>query len=264
MHSRGCKMMTTLVRLENVWVWRGSNLALKDISLDIAEGKFIGLMGPNGGGKTTLLKTIAGLIKPDRGKVIVNGPISRIIGYVPQEERVDPDFPVTLYDVVEMGMQTGLRFFYHPTSKEREQIHQAIESVGMSEFAYRRIGELSGGQKQRVFIARALVSKPRLLLLDEPTTGVDTKARDDFYRLLASLMSDYSLTIVLASHDLEVVPSQVDEIICINQAVFVHAPPEKIEGTDILTKAYGCEFEFMLHGRYPHRVIHRHDEDIDG
>jgi len=256
--------MATLVELEDVWVWRGGNLALKDVSLKIDEGKFIGLMGPNGGGKTTLLKTIAGLIKPDRGKVKVKGPISRIIGYVPQEERVDPDFPVTVYDVVEMGMQTGLKAFYHPRDDEKKRIYEAIDSVGMSEFLTRRIGELSGGQKQRVFIARALVSKPRLLLLDEPTTGVDTKARDDFYRLLTDLLTDYSLTIVLASHDLEVVPSQVDEIICINQRVFVHARPDEIEGTDVLTKAYGCEFEFMLHGRYPHRVIHRHDEDSNG
>ncbi len=256
--------MATIVELENVWVWRGKNLALKDVTLRIEEGKYIGLMGPNGGGKTTLLKTIAGLIKPDRGKVKISGPISRTIGYVPQEQRLDPDFPVTVYDVVEMGVHTGLGFFHTVSKSEREKIEYALRSVGIMDLASRRIGELSGGQKQRVFIARALASKPRLLLLDEPTTGVDTKARDEFYRLLNELMDEFSLTIVLASHDLEVVPSQVDEIVCINQSVFVHAPPEEIEGTDILKKAYGCEFEFMLHGRYPHRVIHRHDEASDG
>lgn len=254
-------MDDTIVGLENVWVWRSGNLALKDVTLTIRQGKFIGLMGPNGGGKTTLLKTMVGLIKPDKGRVRVGGPLAKTIGYVPQEENVDPEFPVTARDVVEMGLYGSLGPFPRIGAAKRESIGQALKLVRMEEFANRRIGELSGGQKQRVFIARAIVGEPRLLLLDEPTTGVDARARDDFYQLLSDLMVDLSFTIILASHDLEVVPARVDEIICINQSVFVHAPPDEVRDTDVFRRAYGCELEFMMHGRHPHRVIGRHEDE---
>jgi zinc transport system ATP-binding protein len=140
-------------------------------------------------------------------------------------------------------------------------VDQSLSMVGMEKLASRRIGELSGGQKQRIFIARAIVGEPRLLLLDEPTTGVDAAARDEFHSLLRGLMQRLSLTILLASHDLEVVPAQVDEIICINQRVFVHAAPDKIEDASVFREAYGCELEFMMHGRYPHRVVERHEDE---
>jgi zinc transport system ATP-binding protein len=252
--------MVPVVRIEGLWVWRRGNLALQDVSLDIGQGKFVGLMGPNGGGKTTLLKAIAGLIKPDRGRVEVTGPTRRTVGYVPQEQAVDPQFPVAAEDVVEMGLYGSLGLVPRIGPAERSRIRGALAHVGMEEHAERRFGELSGGQKQRVFIARAIVSEPRLLLLDEPTTGVDARARDGFYRLLSRLRSDLGLTVILASHDLEVVPTQVDEIVCINRTVFVHAPPDEIGESDALSRAYGCELEFMTHGTYPHRVIRRHDE----
>lgn len=254
-------MAETIVELANVWVWRGETLALKDISLRIEEGKFIGLMGPNGGGKTTLLKTIVGLIRPDKGKVVVRGQASKTIGYVPQEEHVDPEFPVTARDVVEMGLYGPLGMSLRMGRRERERIDRALEYVGMEDHASRRFGDLSGGQKQRVFIARGIVAEPRLLLLDEPTTGVDAKARDDFYRVLSTLMKDLSLTIILASHDLEVVPGRVHEIICINQTIFVHAPPDEIRDAEGFRNAYGCELEFMMHGRHPHRVIEEHRDE---
>ena len=249
-----------MVKIEGLWVWRRGNLALQDVSLEIGRGKFVGLMGPNGGGKTTLLKVIAGLIRPDKGKVSVVGPTRRTVGYVPQEQAVDPQFPVTPEDVVEMGLYGSLGLIPRVGARERSLVRRALAHVGMGEHAGRRFGELSGGQKQRIFIARAIVGEPRLLLLDEPTTGVDARARDSFYRLLSQLRSDLGLTVILASHDLEVVPTQVDEIVCINRMVFVHAPPEKIGESDALSRAYGCELEFMAHGTYPHRVIRRHDE----
>jgi zinc transport system ATP-binding protein len=247
-----------IVSLAGVWVWRGPNLALRDVSLTVHSGRFVGLMGPNAGGKTTLLKVIAGLIKPDRGTVTVAGPVTKTVGYVPQEQAVDPEFPVTPYDVVEMGLYGLLGLVPRITRKEKDLIEKALAHVGMLEHAGRRFGELSGGQKQRVFIARAVVGRPSLLLLDEPTTGVDAKARDDFYRLLSDLRDDLGLTVILASHDLEVVPTKVDEIVCINQTVFVHAPPEEVSHTDAFRRAYGCELEFMAHGNHPHRVIGKH------
>lgn len=249
-----------IVSLTGIWVWRGPNLALRDVSLDIRRGRFVGLMGPNAGGKTTLLKVIAGLIKPDRGTVTVAGPVTKTVGYVPQERAVDPEFPVTPSDVVEMGLYGLLGLVPRITKKERQMIDEALAHVGMLEHAKRKFGELSGGQKQRVFIARAVVGRPRLLLLDEPTTGVDAKARDDFYRLLSDLRDDLALTVILASHDLEVVPTKVDEIVCINQTVFVHAPPEEVSHTDAFRRAYGCELELMAHGDHPHRVIEKHED----
>jgi zinc transport system ATP-binding protein len=254
-------MANPIVELEDVWVWVGRNLALREVSLSIEEGKFIGLMGPNGGGKTTLLRAIAGLLKPDRGTIRMAEPAARTIGYVPQEENLDPEFPVTVRDVVEMGLHGSAGLFWRPSSRQKAARDRALQRVGMENLASRRIGELSGGQKQRVFIARAVVAEPRLLLLDEPTTGVDAAARDDFYRLLHDLLRDLSLTIILASHDLEVVPSQVDEIICMNQRVFVHAAPDKIAETDAFRKAYGCELELVLHGKYPHRVVEVHPDE---
>ncbi len=249
-----------IVEIRNVWVWRGSNLALQDVSLEIGRGKFVGLMGPNGGGKTTLLKLIAGLIKPDKGEVLVAGPTPKTVGYVPQERAVDPEFPVTAYDVVEMGLYGSLGLFPRITRKERHLIETALAHVGMQQHSKRKFGELSGGQKQRIFIARAIVGEPHLLLLDEPTTGVDAKARDDFYKLLSQLRRDLGLTVILASHDLEVIPTQVDEIVCINQMVYVHARPDEVAESDAFSKAYGCELEFWTHGKYPHRVIRKHDD----
>lgn len=255
--------MGKIVELKGVWVWLGSNLALKDVTLSIEQGRFVGLMGPNGGGKTTLLKTIAGLIRPDRGYVKVYGERSKIVGYVPQAENANIDFPVSVRDVVEMGTYSGLGFFQQFRPKRRDLVEKALEAMEISDLAGRRIEELSGGQRQRVYIARALAGEPSLLLLDEPTTGVDTKARDNFFRILSSLIRSYSITIILASHDIEVVPNQVDEIICINQTVYIHAPPKEVDPADLFTKVYGCEFEPMIHGKYPHRVLRKHDEASD-
>jgi zinc transport system ATP-binding protein len=253
-----------IVSLAHVWVWLGDTLALQDVSLNIHEGRFIGLMGPNGGGKTTLLKTIVGLIRPDRGSVAVRGPAGRNIGYVPQEENIDPDFPVTAYDVVEMGLYGRLGSFPRVTEEHRAGVMEALRRVGMEKLAARSIGALSGGEKQRVSIARAIVARPSLLLLDEPTTGVDADARDDFFRTLQELRRELALTIILASHDIEVVPSQVDEVVCINQRVFVHAAPAEIENVGDFRSAYGCELEFLAHGRHPHRIIEHHDEGAGG
>ena len=248
-----------IVRLINVWVWLGDTLALRDVSLDIERGNFIGLMGPNGGGKTTLLKTIVGLVKPDRGEVRLGESARKTIGYVPQREHIDPDFPVTAYDVVEMGLYGSLGPFPRIKDRQRSQVLEALRLVGMEAHEGRRIGALSGGEKQRVSIARAIVGKPSLLLLDEPTTGVDAEARDDFYGVLRDLRRELSLTVILASHDIEVIPRQADEVVCINQRVYVHAAPEEIEDVADFRKAYSCELEFITHGKYPHRVIERHE-----
>lgn len=253
---------TPIVRVSGVWVYMGDALALRDVSLDIHEGRFIGLMGPNGGGKTTLLKTIVGLIKPDRGKVILRSPVGKTVGYVPQGEYIDREFPVTAYDVVEMGLYGSLGAFPRITEEHRAQVMEALDRLGMKGLAARGIGALSGGEQQRVSIARAIVGKPSLLLLDEPTTGVDANARDGFFRTLQDLRRSLSLTIILASHDIEVVPTQVDEIVCINQRVFVHAAPAEIEDIGDFRSAYGCELEFIAHGKHPHRIIEHHvDED---
>ena len=153
-------MANAIVELRNVWVWLGNNLALRDVSLTVEDGKFIGLMGPNGGGKTTLLRTMAGLIRPDRGSVLISGTGPGTIGYVPQEESLDPEFPMTVRDVVEMGLYGALGLFPRLSAAKRERVNTVLGMVGMESLAGRMIGELSGGQKQRVFIARAIVGQP--------------------------------------------------------------------------------------------------------
>ena len=243
--------------------------ALRGIDLEVAEGECLAIVGPLGAGKSTFCLALAGLVPHALGglfggELLIQGTdtrrvqpadLCRTVGLVFQDPEAQL-FNATVEDEVAFGPES----LALPREEIARRIEWALGAVGLEGMRGRSPRELSGGQKQRIFIARAIVGEPRLLLLDEPTTGVDARARDSFYRLLSQLRSDLGLTVILASHDLEVVPTQVDEIVCINQMVYVHAPPEKIGESDALSRAYGCELEFMAHGTYPHRVIRRHDE----
>ena len=179
-----------LVRLENVWVHYDTVSVLEDINLSIMRDDFMGIIGPNGGGKTTLLKVILGLVKPSKGKVTVlgGGPEEnrKFIGYVPQYSHFDRDFPISVQEVVLMGRSGQVGLMKRFSREDKILALQALETVDMLEFKDRQIGKLSGGQQQRVFIARALVSEPKLLLLDEPTASVDMPMQTEFYELLQS------------------------------------------------------------------------------
>jgi len=239
---------------------------LEDVNLTVREGDFIAMIGPNGGGKTTLLKLILGLLKPDQGEIRVMGRrpsrMSHQIGYVPQDVNVNRRFPITALDVVLMGKLAPGRRWSKNSSQDRLDAMEALDRIDMADFADRRIGELSGGQRQRVFIARALVTGPRLLLLDEPTASIDSRGQTDFYQLLKRLNNEVSIVVV--SHDLLVVSTYVKSVACVNRRLHYHHQAE-ITG-DMLETMYPCTdeevcpVELITHGRLPHRVLKHHEE----
>jgi zinc transport system ATP-binding protein len=248
---------TDLVRLENVWVHYDSAPVLEDINLGITRGDFLGIIGPNGGGKTTLLKVILGLVKPSRGKVtVLGGPPEgnrRFVGYVPQSTQFDRDFPISVQDVVLMGRSGQVGMLRRFGRRDKQLALTALETVDMLEFKDRQIGKLSGGQQQRVLIARALVGEPRLLLLDEPTASVDMPMQTEFYELLQQLKR--KMAIVFVSHDIGAVSVYVDKIACLNRRLFYHGTKE-ISAED-LEAAYQCPVNLIAHG-VPHRVLKEH------
>jgi len=249
---------TDIVRLENVWVSYNGTPALEDVNLVVVEHDFLGVIGPNGGGKSTLLKVILGLVKPQRGSVSVLGSLPERsrnrIGYVPQHSNYDHDFPVSVMEVVLMG-RYGKRGILKPyDGSDREAAEKALARVGMLSHAHTQIGQLSGGQQQRTFIARALVSDPALLLLDEPTASVDSAMQTDFYELLEELKRE--MAIVMVSHDIGAVSVFVDKIACLNVQLYYHGSSEITP--QILEATYKCPVQLIAHGDIPHRVLRKH------
>ena len=256
--------MSPVVELSDVWVELGGHPVLEGISLAVDAGEFVSVVGPNGAGKTTLLRVILGLVRPARGEVRVFGTrpweLGRgraRIGYVPQAEGIDPDFPLRVIDVVLMGRYGSLGWIRRPGSADRRAAREALDLVGIGDLATRPIGELSGGQRQRAFLARALAAEPRLLLLDEPTTGVDPAASESFYELLRRIQ-ERGVTIVMVTHDIGVVSRYVDKVACINRRLVVHGRPEEVLTDEALAEMYGCAALFFHHGRVPHMVVRRH------
>lgn len=253
-----------IVSIAGLWVCRGTHAVLEDITLELGDRDFLGLIGPNGGGKSTLLKVMLGLIKPDRGEIKIFGQTPREargrVGYMPQKTLFDQSFPVKALDVVLMGRYSRAGLLRRYSREDREAALQALESVGMGSLAGREIGALSGGEQQRVFVARSLVSDPRLLLLDEPTSGVDSAQQTEFYELLRHLNRDKGIAIVLVSHDITAISKYVNKIACLNQRLYYHGTKE-LTNEDI-EKAYGCPVEMIAHGT-PHRVLREHDRSAD-
>lgn len=247
-----------IVSLKEVTVEYGGRKILEDINLSIKEKDFLGVIGPNGGGKTTLLKVILGLIEPRYGLVSVffggSGNARGEIGYVPQVNLFDRSFPITVFDAVLMGRIARTGFPSYFKTFDRDKTAEALRLVGMLEHRDRQIGKLSEGQKQRVFIARALVSDPKLLLLDEPTASVDSVVESEFYGVLNGLRD--RMAIVLVSHDIGVISSYIDKIACLNRKLYYHDSKE-IRKEDI-EAVYQCPIEMIAHG-VPHRVMCEHE-----
>ncbi len=252
--------MTGIVSIKDLWVFRDGHQILEDVSLDLEKGDFLGLIGPNGGGKSTLLKVMLGLIKPDRGEVRIFGLAPQAargrVGYMPQKTLFDQTFPIKALEVVLMGRYSRTGLLRRFSGADREAALQALKAVGMEAHAQREIGALSGGEQQRVFVARSLVSDPELLLLDEPTAGVDAAQQKEFYDLLCSLNREMGIAIVLVSHDITAISRHVNKIACLNQRLYYHGSKE-LTNEDI-EKAYGCPVEMIAHGA-PHRVLREHD-----
>jgi len=247
-----------VVRLEDVWVHYDGVPVLEGINLDIYQDDFLGIIGPNGGGKTTLLRVILGLVKPSQGRVTVLGSTPKrrrkFVSYVPQHSLFDQDFPVSVWDVALMGRVGQAGLFKRYRKEDNKAALNALQTVEMLDLKDRQIGELSGGQQQRVFIARALVAEPKLLLLDEPTASVDAPMMTEFYELLERLKQ--RMAIVLVTHDISAVSTYVDKIACLNRRLFYHHSKEI--SAEELEATYQCPIQLIAHG-VPHRVLKEHD-----
>lgn len=250
------------VELEHVSVSFGPVVALEDVTLSVEQGEFLGVVGPNGAGKTTLLEVILGIVKPDSGVVRVFGKsgdeVSRNahrIGYVPQVSTLDARFPIRVLDVVLMGRYHQIGLGRLPGKQDRLLALEALRLVRMEDLRNRPIGQLSSGQRQRVLMARALVGKPELLLLDEPMTGIDASVRESLYDLVNELHHEMGLTIVLVSHDLSVVSKYVDKVACMNRKLVAHGLPREAVGAEMLASIYGESAMFFAHGEVPHLVV---------
>lgn len=248
----------TVVEMKNLTVNYGQTPAIEGVCLAVEENEYLGVIGPNGSGKTTFLKTILGLIKPDSGIVEIFGKSpskNQIpIGYVPQFTSLDKLFPITMLEVVLTGsLPKRLRPFFNYREKDRNMALKYLKKVGIDHLANRQIAQLSGGEFQKMLIARALAVKPKLLLLDEPTASVDAVSREQIYRLLSELNKE--MTIILVTHDLMAISSHVKRLACLNTQLVYHGEPELNEA--IVNHLYGCPVDLLAHG-VPHRVLKEH------
>jgi zinc transport system ATP-binding protein len=252
------------VELVDVTVLRNDLVVLDSVSLTVQKGEFTAVIGPNGAGKTTLLKVILGLIRPDSGTVSVFGACPQELGadrakmgYVPQIMAIDLNFPITVFETALMGAYGRVGVGRRPKAKDRESAFAALEKVGIVDLKDRPIARLSGGQRQRTFIARALAGEPELLLLDEPTTGVDVETTGSLFDLLKTLKGD-GVTIMMVSHDVSVVAAYLDTLACLNRSLVAHGMPEEVVTSDALRHMYGCDVAFLHHGEAPHIVVEEH------
>ena len=222
-------MKKTLIEIENVSFQYEYTHVLKNISFRVEEGDFLALLGPNGSGKSTLLKLLLGLLKPMNGTIKLFGENAKsfkkreLIGYVSQKSNAfNSGFPATVFEVVRSGLTKKVGLFKRMPKDCNERVMKALEAVGMENFAHRNIGQLSGGQQQRVFIARALIGEPKLLILDEPTVGIDHENVQAFYDMLAKLNKELGMTMILVTHDVDTVSNRISHVACLNQTIHFH------------------------------------------
>ncbi len=253
-------MATFAIEFEDVWFSYEKTPVLQEVSFSLEEGEFLGIIGPNGGGKTTLLKLMLGILKPDRGRIRILGQAphdaSHRVGYVPQGTDFNRSFPVSVLDVALMGRMSTSRIGRRYSKEDREKVKDVLEKVGMWDYRNRLIGKLSGGQRQRVFIARALATNPEILFLDEPTASVDSEFQTDLYDFLKALNRE--VTIVVISHDIGIISAHMKSIACVNKHFIFHSGAEITQ--EMLDMAYECPVDLIAHG-LPHRVLHSHKED---
>jgi zinc transport system ATP-binding protein len=239
-----------VVEMEGVTFSYDDSPALEDVSIVLRERDFVSIVGPNGGGKTTLLKLMLGLLRPSKGNVRIFGKppeeARSRIGYMPQDVQLDPRFPVTVMDVVLMGqLSSGSRFGYYSRSQKDAAV-SALREVDLYDLWKRPLSSLSTGQKRRVLIARALASEPDLLLLDEPTANLDLLVEQELHALLKKLRE--KLTVIMVSHDLAFVSRYVDIVVCVNRVVAVH-PTAEIDG-ELFSQMFGRDIKMVIHDQH--------------
>jgi ABC-type Mn2+/Zn2+ transport system ATPase subunit len=240
-------MSGAIIRFDHASFGFPGVIALKDISLEIAEGEFVGVIGPNGSGKTTLCRAVLGLMRPLEGSLqIFDCACQELrchhrarIGYLPQKGVLDRDFPITVQEAVMMGRYGALGILKRPTKQDCALSLQALENVGMLAHRDTALGHLSGGQQQRVLIARALAQQPQVLLLDEPTTGIDITTQHSVLDLIRRLHQDLGLTVLLITHDINMIRSHVDRLVLLKTRLYAAGPPEEVLRPDVLRQVYG-------------------------
>lgn len=270
-------MSTPLIEIKNLSAGYDSRTVLRDVNLTVYDRDFLGIIGPNGGGKTTLIKCILGLLKPTAGEILYrvttapnNSPAPLVdsaanpqfstlnsqfsMGYLPQYNSIDRKFPITVEEVILSGLSSQKSLISRFTASHREKARQVIARMGLEGLEDRAIGALSGGQLQRALLGRAIISDPELVVLDEPSTYIDKRFEARLYQLLAEINRDCA--IILVSHDIGTVLQQVKNIACVNETLDYH--PAASVNTEWLERNFNCPIELLGHGTLPHRVLGEH------
>jgi zinc transport system ATP-binding protein len=244
-----------IIQISNVDFAYGQRLVLKHVSMSVTPGTTVGIIGPNGGGKTTLIKLLLGLLKPTRGQISVAGfsPTAAVrrgdvLGYLPQNPAVPERFPLSVRQFVQLGLTGKIRFLCSESTEDLQHIRWLLDKLGITELAESPIGSLSGGELQRAYIARALATRPRLLLLDEPTTGIDRVGQDQFINFLADLKQSLNLTVILVSHDLRTVAAACDRLACLNVTLHYHDVPENMP-RELAREMFGSDLAELRMGK---------------
>ena len=243
-----------VIRVEDLNYRVDGQKILSDISFNVGQGDYVALLGPNGGGKSTLVKILLGLIVPNSGKIEIFGIDQKRfkswykIGYVPQNVSLyDSNFPLSVYETISLGLAGKKSWFSILNKKDKAQIEQAIETASVSELREKNLSELSGGQRQRVMIARALVSEPEILILDEPSTGVDVASQRKFYEFLKLLNREKNLTIIFITHDLGVIADDVTHVLAVNQKLVFSGTAEEMLSCEAVSEIYGTKSHVIHH-----------------
>ncbi len=246
---------TELLRVDGVGVRLGGREILRDVSFTVRPGEFTGLIGPNGAGKTTLLRVILGLQAPTSGRVLLNGRprprrAGRLIGYVPQKLAIDPDMPLRARDAVALGIDGHKLGFPLPSAARRELVTEALRAVGAGGYAGARVGELSGGEQQRVLIAHAVISRPRLLLLDEPLANLDLRSEQGIVSVLARLAREQQIAVLISAHDMNPLLRETDQVIYVAAGRAAAGRTDEVIRTEVLSALYGSHVDVLhVHGR---------------
>ena len=254
-------MTNPIIQVDGLSASYDHKTVLSQVNLTVYEHDFLGVIGPNGGGKTTLIKSILGLHQPDTGKIRFFKQGKEVpeikMGYLPQYNTIDKKFPNSVYEVILSGLSKQKSLFRRYNDEHHESVRQMIVRMGLEGLEHRAIGELSGGQLQRILLGRALVSNPEVVILDEPSTYIDKRFETKLYSLLEEINQERA--IILVSHDIGTVLKNVKTIACVNETVHYH--PHTEVPTEWLEEHFGCPIEMLGHGTFPHRVVKCHDHE---
>ncbi len=248
---------TKLLELINVNVGYNGNTIIKDASLEVYNDDFIGIIGPNGGGKTTLVKAIVGLLKPKRGEIhyhFSRENLAHSIGYMPQINYIDKKFPISVIDVVMSGYMDKKKLIKRFTTDEKQKAEDLLAQTGIADLKKKPIGNLSGGELQRVFLCRSIISSPKLLILDEPNNFVDNRFESELYELLGEL--NKTMAVMIVSHDIGMLSTYIKTIACVNKELHYHKSNQISEAQ---LRDYNCPIQLITHGDIPHTVLKHHN-----